>query len=135
MRSIIILITSLMLFSPAYPYGRSGALADPSFLTTGDNAVCFSVAVDTSTPVLVYDSNSTGKWDREILIQNFSSTYEIMCGTHSGVSFSSGPRFLLPLNPTAFSTNGRYDIWCILNPDAGSSSVEVGGVIEWDSKD
>jgi len=136
MRTIILMIVLGIISAVAYPYGRSGDLADPTFITTGDNAVCFSVTVDTSSPVQVYDSNSTGKWDREILIQNTSSTYDMYCSTSStGFTASSGNRFLLPKNPSGFTTNGRYDIYCILETSAGSGTADVTGVIEYDSRD
>lgn len=128
--AIVLLFCSAIVYS----YGRSGDLADPSFLTTGDEALCFSVSVDTSTPVLVYDSNSTGKWDREILLQNTSSDYDIWCGTFSAVS-STSDRFLLPKKPSGFTTNGRYDIYCIVEPSAGSTTIDVTGVVEFDSRD
>jgi hypothetical protein len=136
MKSILITILSLMALSIAYPYGRSGDLADPSFLTTGDQAICFSVSVDTSTPVLVYDSNSTGKWDREVLLQNTSSTYDIYCSTSgTGFTATSGPRFLLPKNPSGFTTNNRGDIWCLVESGAGSTTIDVVGIIEYSLKD
>lgn len=134
MRQLLYLIP-FAIIAMAYPYGRSGDLADPVFLTTGDKAECFSVSVNASTPVLVYDSNSTGKWDREILLQNTGSDYDIYCGTFSTVSASSGPRFLLPKNPSGFTTNVRTDIYCILEASAGASTVDVVGVIEFDERD
>lgn len=135
MRTLILLLSLGMMSASAYPYGRSGNLADPSFLTTGDSAVAFSVTVDSSAPVLVYDSNSTGKWDREILIQNTSTSYDIYCGTFSAMSASSGPRFLLPKNPSSLTTNVRADFYCIAEPSAGATTIDVIGLIEFSTKD
>jgi hypothetical protein len=130
-----ILLTILLCPALCFGYGRSGDLADSSFLTTGDEAMALSVSVDTTSAVQVYDSTNSGKWDRETLLQNTSTDYDIFCGTHSGVIAGSGPRFLLPKKPSSFTTNGRYDIYCILETLAGSDTVDVIGVVEYDTKD
>ena len=126
-----LLITPLIVFS----YGRSGNLADPSFLTTGDEAIPFSVSISTASAVLVYNSSNSGFWDREILLQNTSLDYDVYCGTASTTLASSGPRFLLPKNPVGFTTNVHTDIYCILEETAGSNSVDIVGVVEYSTKD
>lgn len=136
MRILIAFLSIALFYSIAYPYGRSGDLADPSFLTTGDMAEGISVSVGTTTPVLVYDSNNTGKWDREILLQNTSTSYDIYCSTsNSGFTATSGPRWLLPKNPTAYWSNTRSDIWCLAEPSAGSTEIDVVGEVNFDSRD
>ena len=116
-------------------YGRSGDLADPSFLTTGNEAIAFSVEVDTASAVLVYDSSNSGYWDREILLQNTSTDYDIYCGTASTTLAGSGPRFLLPKNPAGFTSQVHTDFYCVLEESAGSNTVDVVGVIEFCTKD
>ena len=116
-------------------YGRSGSLADPSFRNDGGVIEPFTVIVDTAFPTQVYDSYMTGYTDRSILLQNTNSSFDIFCGTHPYVSATSGPRFRLPPNPDAFSTHGIYDLYCIASPLAGSSLIEILGVITYDTKD
>jgi len=119
-------------------YGRSGDLADPSFLTTGNEAICLSVSIGTSTPVLTYNSTNSGFWDREILLQNSSTDWDVYCstsGANTGWTASSGPRFLLPKNPTGFTTQVRTDFYCILESAAGAATVDVVGIVEFDLKD
>ena len=115
-----------------FSYGRSGNLADPSFLNAGDTAIGLSVTISSTSATQVYSITTTSVVDREILIQNTDNDFEVFCGTHSSVSASSGNRFFLPVNGS-FTSNGTYNIWCI--GAAGAGSIEMLGVIEYDSKD
>lgn len=137
MKKFIIICALILLPRVIFGYGRSGDLADPSFLTTGNEAVCISVSVGTTTPVITYSSTNTGYWDREILLQNTSTDYDVYCSTsNSGWTASSGKRFLLPKNPSGFWTNGRYDIYCLAESSAGGGTpVEIVGVVEYSKKD
>lgn len=129
---IFIIFTPVVLFS-------AGVKTDFSIYTSqqsGDTGVPFSVTVSTSQITHLYDPTDSGLVDREILFQNVSEDYVIVCSTSStGFTFTSGNRFLLPKFPTGFTTNGVYDVWCLADPAAGGSGVEVVGVVENDSKD
>ena len=115
-----------------FGYGRSGDLADPSFLNAGDTGAGISVSVSSTAVSQVYFTTTTPVVDREILLQNPNDTYLIYCGTHSAVSASAGSRFFIP-SRGSFTTNGIYDIWCI--GEAGASPIEMLGIIEFDGKD
>ena len=71
--------------SLAFGYGRSGDLADPTFLNAGDTGVAISIAISSTSVVQVYSIDTTPVVDREIMIQNNSDNYEVICGTHSAI--------------------------------------------------
>ena len=102
------------------------------FQNSGDQAVGISVSVSAVTPTHVYDPTDNGVDDREVLLQNTSTSVYIYCSTSStGFTVSSGPRFALPPAPTGFTTNGTFDIWCL----SASGTIEVIGSAEFNGKD
>lgn len=100
--------------------------------TSGDTAEGVSVSISTTTVTRLYTKATK---HREILFQNSSSDYAVYCGTHSSVAADSGPRFFIPTKPGAVRTNGTYDIWCVGEGNEVSGTIEVLGVVEWDSGD
>ena len=116
-------------------YGRSGNLADPVFLNTGTESMGLTVTLSTSSASLTYDASTSGYTDREVMLQNTSSDYTVYCGTFSTVAATYGNRWMLPPFPVSFTTNTAEDIYCIVDNDAGSTTVEVLGRVEFDPKD
>ena len=55
--------------SLAFSYGRSGDLADPTFLNSGDRAYGISVTMSSESATQVYYTTTTTVIDREILLQ------------------------------------------------------------------
>jgi hypothetical protein len=112
---------------------RLGSAANIVTQNAGDKAKGISVTISTNSATLVY----TGvNYYREVLLQNTSDDYYIHCGTFSAVTATAGsPRWLLPPRPTGFTTNGTYSIYCIVDPAAGSTTIEINGSIEFDDKD
>jgi hypothetical protein len=118
-------------FLRAWP--RLGSAANIVTQNAGDKARGLSVTVGTTTVVQVITATP---YYREILLQNVSTGYYIHCGTFSAVNATAGtPRWLLPPKPSGFTTNGTFSIYCILEPAAGSETVEINGSIEFDDKD
>lgn len=120
-------------FSFAGQWARFGDAAQPVTQDNGDTGIAFSFTVGTTTPVKVYTADVR---DREILFQNTDPTFYVHCGTWSAVNATAGtPRFLLPPKPTGVSTQATYSIWCLGDPSAGSTTIEVVGIKERASRD
>ena len=132
-RILFLLIFVIAAYAPfSFGYGRSGDLADPSFLNAGDSAIGLSVSVSSSSVVQVYDTSTLSVIAREVLLQNTNATYLIYCGTHTAVSATSGNRFFIPPRGS-YTTNGAYSIWC--TAQSGVATIELLGSVEYDSKD
>lgn len=117
-------------------FPRKADFSIPVFQHSGDSAQGISVAVGTTTKVNVYEAGATGVVDREVLLQNSSETYLVYCSTSAtGFTATTGSRFILPKFPTGFTTNGNFDIWCLTEPSAGSGTVEINGLIEYNLND
>lgn len=106
------------------------------FQNAGDTNRGISVTVSTSAAVRLYTSDSR---DREIMLQNPSTSYFIFVATYAFTSTSSGPRATIPRATTErygeFVTNATADIWGLLESAAGSVTQEVLGWAEKDSRD
>lgn len=115
----------------AWPrFGQNAQLVTPN---AGNKAKCFSVTLTTASATQLFTASDNY---REILLQNTDSTYYVHCSTFSGfAATSTTPRFLLPPKPTGFTTNGNYNIYCIAEPSAGSTTIEVLGLIEFNVPD
>lgn len=114
----------------------------------GDSIRAFTVSVGTTTPVLVYYSTQTAQPqrtayaspDRILTIQNIQN-FNLFCSTFPTMSATSGPRFLI-----ISTAAGRGDpffqtyaapsrVYCIFEPAAGASLLEVLGWVGYDSGD
>ena len=70
------------------------------------------------------------------MLQNTDSAYYVHCGTFSTVRAVAGvPRFLLPPKPTALTTNGNYNTYCLADPAAGATTIEVLSCVEFNIPD
>lgn len=127
---IFFLLSILFLPNLTFAWGRLGDGATPVTQNSGDKGVAFTVSVGTTSARLVYSHDDR---DREIFLQDTDSTFYVACGTHSAVSFASGPRFLIPPKPSSLTTNANYSIYCIADP--AGTTIEVLGIYERDKKD
>lgn len=115
----------------AFP--RLGAAANLVTQNSGNKAKTFSVTIGTTTPVQLFSASENY---REVFLQNTDSTYYVDCGTFSTVSATAGvPRFLLPPKPAALTTNGNYNIYCVVDPSAGANTVEILSTVEFNVPD
>ena len=117
-------------------------------IDNGDSIRPFTVAVGTTTPVLVYYSTQTaaprisnyGSPDRNLVIQNITA-FNLFCSTLSTVSSLSGNRFVIlstaaGRGDTFFQTySAPFRLYCVFDPSAGAGTKEVLGYVEYDSAD
>lgn len=128
--SFLLIGVASSLSSRIEAWPRLGQGAQAVTQNSGNKTKGISVTVSSTSVTQVY---SGVEYHREVFLQNTDSTYYIFCGTHSLVSATSGPRWMLPPKPTAFTTNATSSIYCI--SEAGSSSIEILGSQEYDYKD
>lgn len=132
---ILFLFLFFILSAPFYLYSWPRLSGGATIVTqnSGDRAGGLSVTVSTVSATLIY----TGvPYHREVLIQNTSTNYYVVCGTFSTVMDTAGmPRWLLPPKPTGFTTNGTYSIYCVAESSAGANTIELLGSYEYDNKD
>lgn len=106
-----------------------GQSADPVFINTGTNATGISVTVSSTTPSLVYSADLN---DREILLQNTSSTFTVWIGTSTGFTATSGPRMKLRASQDV-TTDCTTNLYVIV--DTAGTATEITGWVEYDPKD
>lgn len=128
------LLAAFIFLSPpaVYAWPRLGHTSTPVYNDTGTAADGFSVTVTSGTARLVYSGVNE---HREIFFQNTSSDYDVHCGTFSAVTDNSGVNRWVIRADRDVTTNGTYDVYCVAEDGAGSTSVEITGNIEYDPKD
>lgn len=134
MRKIFLSLPLLVCFyGYVHAWPRLGAAANLVTQNAGNRAKCFSVTVGTTTPVLLFSASENY---REVMVQNTDSTFYVHCGSFSAVNATAGtPRFLLPPKPTALTTNGNYNTYCVADPLAGSATIEILSTVEYNIPD
>jgi hypothetical protein len=118
--ALVILLTP----SLAFAWPRLGRNSEPIFQDSGSNTLYFTATVTAASAVKVYDSNTD---DREIVIQNTSSSYAVYIGSSSSVAAASGPRLKIPTNGT-YTTHNNGTIWAIAE---SGGSAEILGSVEY----
>lgn len=125
----VVFFLNLSPFSSLNAWSRLGQSADIVFINTGTKATGISVSVNTTSPTLVYSADNN---DREILLQNTSSTFAVWIGTSTSFTATTGPR--MKLRPSQdVTTDCTTNLYVIV--DTGGSTTEMTGWVEFDPKD
>lgn len=123
-----------LIFLPSLGYaGRPqlGFTSQSVFNDTGNKSIPFSASVGTTTAVNFYSGQD---YDRELFIQNPSSSYKLYIATYPLTSTTSGPRLLLRASQDMWIDNSS-DWYGLFESAAGSGTIEILGSVERHNRD
>jgi len=123
MKTLALAVCALMVAATSFAWPRLGQHTQPTMLDTGNTASYLAVAVNDTTPVLIYSGTDD---DREVTIQNPSATYDMYVGSSTAVRAVAGARLKIPKGNGTYTTHNTANIYAIM--ESGGSGTALGSV-------